>query len=233
MTSIRHGEYVGCNVTMPHKENVGQWVDEIDATALKAGSLNTVYMEDNRLMATSTDGHGFLANLLSCHPQYILSEKPVVIFGAGGSARAIANTLAQYNAVAILINNRNHSRAENIATLIGLPLKAINAEELLASLPSAGLIINTTSAGMTDGEQINLPWSILHPKAIVADIVYTPLITPFLLKARSHGHPIVPGLGMLLHQAVFGFEKWFGIRPKVNDELYDLVARDIDPGYTR
>ncbi len=231
--SIRRGDYIGCNITIPHKEQISQYVDEVAASALKAGSLNTVYMENGRLKATSTDGDGFLHNLKNCHPDFCISEKPIVIFGAGGSARAIANTLAQHNAVAILINNRTQSRAENVAAKIGSPVKAITHEELKHALPKAGLIINTTSAGLTDSEQINLPWPILHPKAVIADIVYTPLITPFLLQAKTHGHPIVPGLGMLLHQAVFGFEKWFGLRPTVTDELYDLVARDIDPGYTR
>lgn len=231
INAIRRRDYVGCNVTIPHKENIARLVDEVDPVAAKAGSLNTVYLENHRLKATSTDGQGFLANLLSCHPDYSISKKPIVILGAGGSARAIANTLAQNHAASILIHNRTHSRAENIAALIGSPLKAITPDELQDALPEAGLIINTTSAGLTDSEQMDLPWSILDPHTIIADIVYTPLITPLLNAAKTHGHPIVPGLGMLLHQAVFGFEKWFGLRPEVNRELYDIVARDIDPGY--
>ena len=232
INSIRQGEYVGCNVTIPHKENIARLVDEVDPAAAKAGSLNTVYIEKDRLKATSTDGHGFLANLLSCHPGYSISKKPIVILGAGGSARAIANTLAQNHAASILIHNRTHSRAENIAEVIGSPLRAVTREQLNNALPTAGLIINTTSAGLTDSEQMTLPWSILDPHTIIADIVYTPLITSLLKAAKTHGHPIVPGLGMLLHQAVFGFEKWFGLRPQVTRELYDIVARDIDPGYS-
>lgn len=231
INSVRHGDYVGCNVTIPHKENIAQYVDEVDPAASQAGSLNTIYKENERLKATSTDGQGFLANLMSRQPDYSLTNKPIVILGAGGSARAIANTLARHNAIEILVHNRTHSRAENIATIIGSPLRAVTQEQLIEVLPSAGLIINTTSAGLTDSEQLALPWSILDPHTIIADIVYTPLITPLLREAMSHGHPIVPGLGMLLHQAVLGFEKWFGFRPQVTQELYDIVARDIDPGY--
>ena len=230
--SVRLGDYVGCNVTLPHKEHIAQYVDDVDPAAAKAGSLNTIYKENGRLKATSTDGQGFLANLQSHCPNYNPSNQPIVILGAGGSARAIANTLARHTTVEILIHNRTHSRAENIATTIGSPLRAVTPEQLNEALPRVGLVINTTSAGLTDTEKIGLPWSILDPHTIIADIVYTPLITPLLREARSHGHPIVSGLGMLLHQAVFGFEKWFGFRPQVTPELYDIVARDIDPAYT-
>jgi shikimate dehydrogenase len=232
VTTLRKGAYVGCNVTIPHKETVAALVDEIDPHAVKAGSLNTLYMEKNRLKATSTDGQGFLQNLMSCQPGYEIAAKPIVILGAGGSARAIANTLAQKGARQIHVQNRTPERATALAVSLGHPVTATTPEDLPAALAVAGLVINTTSAGLTDSDSIDLPWHYLNPQAIIADIVYTPLVTPLLLRARNHGHPIVPGLGMLLHQAVVGFEKWFGLRPEVTPELYDLVARDIVPGYT-
>ena len=129
------------------------------------------------------------------------------------------------------IFNRTFSRAETLQSYFGKNVAALAASDLPKALQTTGLLVNTTSAGLNNDGHIELPWSELHHASVVADIVYTPLVTPLLQTARARGHAVVPGLGMLLHQAVEGFEKWFGVRPSVTKELHDLVARDIDPEY--
>lgn len=229
--TLRTGEHVGTNVTLPHKETALAYVDEPDDRVRRIGALNTIWREHNRLHSTSTDGPGFLANLFQTLPDSSPAAQPVTILGAGGSARSIIDELLRQGVDRIYLVNRTFSRAENLAEHFGRHVTAISSNEIASALSQSGLLINTTSAGLAEQSELALPWASLHPTAVVADIVYTPLITPFLQAAKAHGHPIVPGLGMLLHQAVVGFEKWFGQRPLVTQELHDLVARDIDPDY--
>jgi shikimate dehydrogenase len=221
INSLREGQRVGTNVTIPHKEATLAFVDEPDERVRRIGALNTIWREADRLHATSTDGPGFIANV----------KRPVTILGAGGSTRALVDELLRQGVDDIRIWNRTEARAEGLAGHFGSPVKAVAAGHLPACFRDTGLLINTTSTGMNGEGELDLPWTSLAVRAAVADIVYTPLVTPFLQKARQRDHQIVPGLGMLLHQAVVGFEKWFGVRPEVTDELYTLVARDIDPGY--
>ena len=230
--TLRHGEHVGTNVTMPHKETALTCVDETDDRVRRIGALNTIWRENGKLLATSTDGPGFLANIQTAQPHFDVAAGPVTILGAGGSARAITDELLRAGVDRICVHNRTFDRADALAKHFGSKVHALKTTELETALADTGLLINTTSTGITDNDQINISWPKLAKRAVVADIVYTPLITPFLVKAQMRGHAIVPGLGMLLHQAVVGFEKWFGVRPDVTQELYDLIARDIDPDYT-
>ncbi len=229
--TLRYGPHVGTNVTLPHKETALAFIDEPDERVRRIGALNTIWRQDGRLHATSTDGAGFLANVQSTLPDFQIAETTVTILGAGGSARSIIDELLRTGVDSIVVQNRTFARAEDLAQHFGPRVKAIAAAALSQALAKTGLLINTTSAHMDVDDKLNLPWHHLARKAVVADIVYTPLITPFLLTAQSLGHAIVPGLGMLLHQAVVGFEKWFGVRPEVTRELYELVAKDIDPGF--
>jgi shikimate dehydrogenase len=231
ISSLRHGQRVGANVTLPHKEAALQFVDEADDRARRIGALNTIWREDEKLHATSTDGAGFLANLRQTVPDFAVENAPVTILGAGGSARAIVDELLRTGVDRVSIHNRTISRAEALADHFGSRVRALADNELRTALTEAGLLVNTTSAGMNTEGELAIPWDKLSDRAVVADIVYTPLLTPFLVTARSRGHAIVPGLGMLLHQAVVGFEKWFGVFPAVTKDLHDLVARDIDPDY--
>jgi shikimate dehydrogenase len=233
IASLKVGNHVGTNVTLPHKETALAFVDRPDERVRRIGALNTIWREDNKLHATSTDGPGFIANVLDCLPSFECAARPVTILGAGGSTRALADELLRQGVTDIRIWNRTKSRAEAISGHFGAAVSAIDSVALERAFADTGLLINTTSAGMNGNGALDVPWTKLHASAAVADIVYTPLMTPFLQNARNHGHAIVPGLGMLLHQAVLGFEKWFGVRPQVTDALYDLVARDIDPGYCR
>lgn len=229
--TLRAGQHVGTNVTLPHKETALTHVDEPDDRVRRIGALNTIWRENGKLHATSTDGPGFLANLSYTLPDFSPASLPVTILGAGGSARAIVDELLRHGVDRIYLVNRTFSRAEGLAEHFGPLVTATNSNELAKAFRQSGLLINTTSAGLADQSEMSLPWASLKPTAAVADIVYTPLVTPFLQAANDHGHRIVPGLGMLLHQAVVGFEKWFGQRPRVTQELHDLVARDIDPDF--
>lgn len=228
---LRKGDHVGTNVTLPHKEAAVAFVDEPDDRVRRIGALNTIWREGGKLHATSTDGPGFVANLKHTLPQHELAARPVTIIGAGGSTRALIDELLREGVSRIHLHNRTHARAESLAKHFGPSVVPVQTADLPKAMADTGLLINTTSAGMNGSQPLDLPWQSLHPEAVAADIVYTPLITDFLKQAQSRGHDIVPGLGMLLHQAVVGFEKWFGARPVVTKELHDLVARDIDPGY--
>jgi shikimate dehydrogenase len=229
--SLRAGEYVGCNVTLPHKQNALAHVDRPDARVSRIGALNTVWKQDGLLQATSTDGPGFLANLQLAHRDFDIRGGATAVLGAGGSARAIVDELLRYGAGDVAIYNRTKSRAEELEQVFGPAVHVTDTQDLPKFFAKTQLLINTTSAGIGDAEKLDIPWTDLNPNAVVADITYVPLVTPFLQDAKTRGHRIVTGLGMLLHQAVFGFEKWFGVTPKVTDELYTLVARDIDPDY--
>jgi shikimate dehydrogenase len=225
--SLRHGDHVGTNVTLPHKEAAIPYVDEPDDRVRRIGALNTIWRENGKLHATSTDGPGFVASLKQTFPGFTFQNRQILILGAGGSARSLVDEILREGAAEITIQNRTQERGEAIAKHFGPRIKALQKPDL----QQTDLVINTTSAGLHGDDGLHIDWKQLQGSAIVADIVYTPLITPLLIDAQKHGHRILPGLGMLLHQAVVGFEKWFGVKPVVTKELHDLIARDIDPDY--
>jgi shikimate dehydrogenase len=229
--SLYEGQRVGTNVTIPHKETALAFIDEPDDRVRRIGALNTIWRDAGKLHATSTDGPGFIANVRQTLPDFNITKRPVTLLGAGGSTRSLVDELLRVGVDDIRVWNRTHARAENLSAHFGPAVTAVQNADLPHHFSETGFLINTTSAGMNGGDELDLPWNHLHADAVAADIVYTPLITPFLKRARSQQHHIVPGLGMLLHQAVVGFEKWFGVRPEVTPELYALVARDIDPDY--
>jgi shikimate dehydrogenase len=230
IASLRHGPCVGTNVTLPHKEAAIQSIDEPDDRVRAIGALNTIWRENGKLYASSTDGPGFIANVTQTVPNFDFAAQPVTLLGAGGSARAICDELIRQGVDRIYVHNRTLGRATALADAFGSKIKAIDTQQLPNALQQSGFLINTTATELDQRGHINLPWESLNPESTVADIVYTPLVTPFLTKAEARGHAIVPGLGMLLHQAVFGFEKWFGVTPTVTQELYDLVKQDILSG---
>ncbi|MFO1122263.1 MAG: shikimate dehydrogenase [Hyphomicrobiales bacterium] len=231
IASLGTNGYAGCNVTLPHKEEVFRLVTVADEQTARLGSLNTVYREGGRTFGMSTDGFGFMANLRSTLPSLDLRNRKAVILGAGGSAAVIAGVLQDAGVSEIAVANRSLVRAQALADRFGPAIKPVDWERRASSLAEATLLVNTTSLGMSGQPPLAIDLSALPQEAAIADIVYTPLVTDLLVAARHRGHAIVPGLGMLLHQAVPGFEKWFGQRPVVTAALYDLAARDIDPDY--
>jgi shikimate dehydrogenase len=220
--------YVGCNVTIPHKETAFAAADVTLPAARAAGAANTLWYEGGRLLADNTDGGGFVSNIRSAAPDFAFDGAVVAMLGAGGAARGIVHALLEARVREIRIFNRTRARADALATIYGKRVRAFDWSERNARLRGAALLVNTTPLGMDKSDALDLDVSALDPDCVVADIVYVPLETPLLAAARRRGLRTVDGLGMLLHQAVPGFERWFGVRPEVTPELRALVARDIE-----
>ena len=228
LTSLRQHGFVGCNVTIPHKEAAFALADRRLPAAQAVGAANTLWLEGDLLMADSTDGAGFMANLAATVPGFSVRGRPVAVLGAGGAARAIVHALLEEGASEVRLVNRTLERAEVLARHFGARVKACAWESLNHEAQGVALLVNTTSLGMKGGEPLQFDVSMLAPGTVVADIVYVPLITPLLAAAQARGLPIVDGLGMLLHQAVPGFERWFGVRPQVTPQLRALIVADLE-----
>ena len=217
----------GVNVTIPHKEAAFLALDEATERARRLKAANTLWFENGKLWGDNTDSIGFLANLDQGHPGWDINAKSALILGAGGAARAIIAGLQKRNIEKITIVNRTRERAEELALMSGGQVAIAEWSKLSFQLESADLVVNTTSLGMSGQPDLDLSLDLLGKNALVTDIVYVPLETNLLKQARLRGNPVVDGLGMLLHQAVPGFEHWFGKRPVVTDELRHLVEDHI------
>jgi len=223
LNDLISSEFAGGNVTLPHKEVAFAKVDQLDDAAAAIGAVNTLWLENEKLCGGNTDAYGFSANMDQFAPEWRNGKKAIVM-GAGGAARAIIYAILEAGFDEVHIVNRTYERAENLAKLFGEKCQAHKWDELPALLSGTDFIVNTTSIGMAGSDASMMPDLATLPKsAIVTDIVYTPLETPFLKSANELGLKTVDGLGMLLHQAVPGFEKWFGIRPEVTDELREYI----------
>jgi shikimate dehydrogenase len=218
--------YVGGNVTVPYKENAFR-AAEADEVATILGAVNTLWLEERRLLGTNTDVEGFLANLDDAAPGWDKPGESALVLGAGGAARAVVWALLQRGFDLIVVVNRSVERAEALARQFGQRVKAAGWDALALWRPQARLIVNATSLGMHGQPPLAMDLSTLRDDAIVQDLVYAPLETGLLRAARDRGLTAVDGLGMLLHQAVPGFEKWFGVRPTVTAALRDLVIADL------
>ncbi len=210
--------FVGVNVTIPHKETILKLADVVTDRAAVIGAANTlIFRKDGKIHADNTDGAGFMANLRQHAPMWHPNNGPVAVFGAGGAARAVIAALIEVGVHEIRIANRTRLRAETLRSDLGAKLVVydwVHAGEMLAG---AALVINSTSLGMTGKPDLRLPLAGLELGCVATDLVYTPLMTPFLIEAQERGAHIVDGLGMLLHQAAPGFERWFNHRPEVDD----------------
>ncbi|HCL63789.1 MAG TPA: shikimate dehydrogenase [Rhizobium sp.] len=226
---LKGGEagFCGGNVTIPHKEAAFRLADETDPLTEELGAANTLWIEGGKLKATNTDGIGFTANLDDRHPGWDRGAKAVVL-GAGGASRAIIQALRERGFSEIHVVNRSVERAEELADRFGPKVHAHAMAGLNEVMRQADFFVNTTSLGMGGEPVPELPFESLAPGAVVTDIVYVPLKTAFLRQAERVGLATVDGLGMLLHQAVPGFEKWFGKRPLVDDALRNLIIADME-----
>lgn len=221
--------YVGGNVTMPHKEAALALSHNPDEIARELGAANTLWLDDGVLSATNTDGYGFATNLDSLAPGWS-GPHDAVVLGAGGASRAILMTLRDRGFRQIHIVNRTVDRARTLADRFGGRFSAHPLEALPEVMKGARLFVNTSALGMGGTPVPQIDFSPLHDDAVVTDIVYTPLITPLMAMAAAQGFKTVDGLGMLLHQAVPGFEKWFGVRPAVTGQLRALIVADLETG---
>ncbi len=216
--------FVGANVTVPHKEAALRIADHVSDRASVIGAANTlVFREDGSIHADNTDGYGFMQNLRSGAPDWVPGDGPAVVFGAGGAARAVLQALAEAGVPEILLTNRTRARADHLKEEFGQRITVVDWVQAGNVIENAELVVNTTSLGMQGQSELRVPLDGLQPGTVVTDLVYAPLKTRMLEQAEEAGCTTVDGLGMLLHQAVPGFERWFGIRPEVNDDLRAAV----------
>jgi shikimate dehydrogenase len=221
--------FTGCNVTLPHKEAALKLAQVVDQSARAVGAANTLWLDyEAELHAANTDAYGFMINLAEQAPEWNAGRRPVVVLGVGGAARAIVHGLLEGGAAKILLANRSRGRAEALAQAFDRRVELVDWSDRDAALAGCGLLVNTTSLGMTGKPPLTLGLGALPADAAVADIVYSPRETPLLAAARIRGNTTVEGLGMLLYQAVPGFERWFGFRPEVTDELRALLAASLE-----
>lgn len=233
ISGLGNSGYAGCNVTIPHKEAVFNLVKPADETTMRLGAVNTVYLREGQVLGTNTDGEGFINSLSQVAPQLRIANQRAVVLGAGGASLAVVNAILVQGAAEVAVANRTREKAEQLRIRFGPRVVPIDWDELADQIGESSLLVNTTSLGMNGQPELSIDLSRLPRDAVVTDIVYTPLRTRLLLDAENRGNTIVEGLGMLLHQAVRGFSLWFGVTPEVTEVLHDLVARDIDPGFSR
>jgi shikimate dehydrogenase len=217
--------FVGANVTIPHKERALA-LSKPDDRARAVGAANTLWFADGELCSTNTDVEGFINNLDAAAPGWDQATDALVL-GAGGSARAVVFGLIERGIKRVHLVNRTLERARGLADQFGTSVQPATWDALADLLPRAGLLVNTTSLGMHGQPALELDVNLLSQNAVAADLVYVPLQTPLLAAAQARGLKTADGLGMLLHQAVRGFELWFGRRPQVTSELRALVEADL------
>ena len=216
--------FAGCNLTIPHKVAALSIVDRLDPVAKRIGAVNTVVVEPNgTLTGLNTDAFGFIQSLLEAQPYWQADRGPVTVLGAGGAARAILAGLIDHGATEIRLANRSPEKAIAMANEFGKQVHAVAWSERSEALRGASLLVNTTNQGMHGQEALDLNLDTLPTDALVCDIIYVPLETPLLQRARERGNPTVNGLGMLIHQARPGFEAWFGAMPQPSAALMDKV----------
>jgi shikimate dehydrogenase len=218
--------YVGANVTMPHKE-AALALSQPDDRARSVGAANTLWLEDGKLRSTNTDVEGFINALDAAAPGWDRRTQSAVVLGAGGAGGAIVYGLIERGVETIYVVNRTIEKAEHFRDRFGASVHPAQWAELPRLLDGAKLLVNTTSLGMKGHPELTLDLNTMAGDAVVSDIVYVPLKTPLLVAAEQRGLITANGLDMLLHQAVRGFELWFGMRPEVTRELFDLLAADI------
>jgi shikimate dehydrogenase len=219
-----HG-FVGANVTLPHKEHA-LTLSAPDARARAVGAANTLWYDGSELRSTNTDVEGFINNLDACASGWDQATD-VLVLGAGGSSRAVVFGLIERGIQRVHLANRTIERAQALADQFGASVHPVAWDAIAGLLPRAGVLVNTTSLGMHGQPALEVDLSLLPSHAVVADLVYVPLETELLAAARARGLKTADGLGMLLHQAVRGFELWFGRRPQVTSELRALVEADL------
>ncbi|APX89825.1 shikimate dehydrogenase [Brevirhabdus pacifica] len=220
----------GVNITIPHKERALELADLVTDRAALIGAANTlIFRADGKIHADNTDGYGFIENLRQHAPGWQADAGPAAVLGSGGASRAVVCALLDAGAPEVRLTNRTRARAEQIRGDLGARITVFDWSQAGNMLDEAATVVNTTSLGMEGQPPLRVPLDGLSPSALVTDLVYAPLETPLLAQARERGCTTVDGLGMLLHQAVPGFERWFGQRPEVTDALRAHVMANTGP----
>ncbi len=218
--------YTGFNVTVPHKIAIMDLCDALSDIAQKIGAVNTVTVRDGKLHGTNTDAYGFIQNIKeNVQDGWRFDGGKALVLGAGGAANAIVYALIEEGVPEIILTNRTREKAEELRALAPEQITVIDWDERSAACANTGLIVNTTALGMSGKPPLEIDISAAHKSTLVTDIVYAPLYTDLLKQAQENGMQVITGIGMLLHQARPGFEKWNGVMPHVDKELEDLVLR--------
>lgn len=229
-SSFMESGFCGANVTIPHKQAVISHLGEIDDAAKDIGAVNTIWVEDGLLKGANTDWLGFVGNLDSNAPGWDMKNDAALVLGAGGAARGVIYGLLARGFKKIIVANRTFAKALELRKIFGNTIRPVEFKDAQPFVDECNLIVNTTSLGMEGQEPLNLSFVNLQSQCLVTDIVYSPLQTPLLKRAEERGNQTVDGLGMLLHQAVPGFERWFGVLPEVTSKLRSLVVEDLGLG---
>ncbi len=209
--------FVGANVTIPHKVRILELVDQVTDRASLIGAINTLtFKADGTILGDNTDGYGFIENLRNGAPDWHADAGPAVVLGAGGAARAVVASLLDAGTPEILLTNRTRARADKLREDFGARVKVVDWVQAANIIEQADTLVNTTSLGMSGKPDLKISLDGLRADTVVTDLVYSPLETDLLKAARAKGCVSVDGLGMLLYQAVPGFERWFGKRPEVD-----------------
>lgn len=220
--------FSGCNLTIPHKLDAMTIVDEVDDVAHKIGAISCVVVrDDGSLFGTNNDWLGFVGNLKQHHPDWRADAGPIAVIGAGGGGRAVCYALLQLGATEIRLVNRTRKKAEAIAAEFGGPIQVLPWEDRHDALEGAAMAVNVTSQGMNGEPALDLRLDNLSTSALAADIIYTPLETPFLAAARERGNATLNGLGMLLHQGPPAWKLWFDVEPTVTAALRERMEQSI------
>lgn len=223
--------FAGVNLTIPHKQQALEIVDEIDEVALKIGAISCVVVRgDGSLWGTNNDWRGFLGNLRQSVPDWRADAGPATVLGAGGGSRAVCHALLSAGAPEIRLVNRTGERADRVAADLGGPVRVVAWEDRHDALDGAATLANTTSLGMTGQPALDLRLDRLGAEAVVADIVYAPLETDLIVSAKARGNRAVGGLGMLLHQGPPAWKYWFGLEPQVTPELRAMMEASLTAG---
>ncbi|TYB86434.1 shikimate dehydrogenase [Oceaniovalibus sp. ACAM 378] len=216
--------FVGCNVTIPHKEAVLELADLVTDRAALIGAANTlIFRADGKIHADNTDGYGFIQNLRQSAPGWDAKSGPAAVFGAGGAARAVITSLIDAGVPEIRLTNRTRARSEALRAEFGGKIVVYDWVKAGNALDEAQTVVNASSLGMQGKPDFRVPLDGLSSTAVVSDLVYTPLDTTFLQRAREFGCVTVDGLGMLIYQAAPAFERWFGMRPEVDARTREVV----------
>jgi len=216
--------FVGVNITIPHKVSALEIADQITDRATLIGAVNTLtFRSDGSIYGDNTDGHGFIANLKQAAPHWDPKSGAAAVLGAGGAARAIISSLIDAGVPRIYLSNRTRTKAETLRHDFGSRIEVVDWVQAGNVMDEITTLVNTTSLGMEGGSEFRVPIDGLRRGTLVSDIVYTPLKTRLLLEAEARGCIAVDGLGMLLHQAVPAFERWFGPRPEVDADVRAMI----------
>ena len=216
--------FVGANVTIPHKEKVLKLADQISDRAAMIGAANTLsFGVKGQIYADNTDGYGFIENIHQHQPEWRATEGPSLVLGAGGASRAVVSSLLENAVSEIWITNRTRARAEKISADFGARVKVIDWFSVNKFLPDAATVVNATSLGMVGKPELTIDLKPLSTNTLVTDLVYNPLKTHLLIQAEKKGCRTVDGIGMLIHQAVPGFARWFNKQPTVDTDLRDML----------